>query len=289
MAHIPGLGTKSFAVGSWHSAATPTLLRSDVSATGFSFEWSATGTQVYTVKASGALRQSAAAPGGTLAEALCCTCTCPDGARQALATETLGKLYVCKHGAAALNSVLDPAVKAEEATQEATQRQLAAQQAATLAAERVKQDAEMPGERARIEQGLTKRKAKEVVAPLFARLRTLEGLRAAVAFFPPEFLPPPSTQHCRRCGMDYDVNIPSQLVCRVEHTYTEGSRRWEDSKHSYDECSKCGGAFNLDGYSSLGRRKRGDPVDSGPFCWEGAHKASSEPDSDEDEEGDEFC
>ena len=278
MAHIPGLGAHSYAVGSWHQAPTPTLLRSETTAAAFDFAWSASGTAVYSVTATGALRKSAAAPGGVRLEALEVQCSCPDGVRQLLLSKTGGKLYVCKHGAAALASVLDPAVKAHEAeAAKLLERQLAAAQAAA-AAERVKQDAQMPGERARIQHALTNRSAEDVVKLFRSRITTLDGLRAAAALFPADVFPPPSMRHCRRCGKDYDSNIPTQLVCQVHHPDGKVSRRWDDSKHSYSECSTCGKTFDLDGYSS--RRRRDDPVEQGPYCWQGEHKAEGEAGSD---------
>ena len=293
MAHIPGLGRQAFVIGSWHEAPNPTLLRSEVSADAIDFEWSAQGTQVYKVTAKGTLRKSDAAPGGVL-EAFDVRCSCPDGVRQRLATVMGGKLHVCKHAAAALAMVLDPAVKAREAEEaklraaaEAREAKLReqqrAKQQALLVAERVKQDAEMPGERARIEHGLKNQKAEDVVTLLQAGLRTLDGLRAAAALFPPAVFPPPSIRHCRRCGEDYDLNIPAQLVCRLEHPDEHVSRRWDDSKHSYSECNKCGKTFNLDGYSSFGRKRKHDPWEEGPYCWEGEHKAEDESSSDDDE------
>ena len=287
MAHIPGLGTEAFVKGSWHEAPNPTLVRSEVSANGIDFEWSAQGTQVYKVTAKGALRVCDAAPGGVQLKALDVRCSCPDGVRQQLATAMGGKLHVCKHAAAALRTVLDPAVKAREAEQQKLREQERVKRQALLAAERAKQDAEMPGERARIEYGLTNQKAEDVIRLLHAGLGTLDGLRAAAVLFPPAVFPPPSMRHCRRCGKDYDLNIPEQLACQLEHPYDEVSRRWDDSKHSYSECSKCGKTFDLDGYSSIARKRKHDPYEQGPYCWEGQHKGEDESSSDDEKEGDE--
>ena len=294
MAHIPGLGAAAYTVGSWNKAPAPTLLRSEVTAAGFDFEWRASGTAVYTVTAKGGFRKSAASPGGVQLDELKVHCSCPDGAKQRVATAAAGKLFVCKHGAAALSTVQDPAVRAEEAKQAQLQAQLQAKQAqlqaqlrakeaAKLAAERATQDKEMPGERERVEYGLKQRDAAAVVELLLAQLRTVDGLRAAATLFPPAVFPPAAIRHCRRCGKDYDLNIAAQRVCQVEHPSEEVSTRWEDSKHCYDECGKCGKTFNLDGYSSFSRRKA-DPVDDGPFCWEGEHKGEDESSSDEEAE-----
>lgn len=297
MAHIPGLGSSAYTKGSWHSAPTPTLLRSEVRAAAFDFEWSASGTKVYKVTATGAFRKSAAAPGGLQLQSLEVKCSCPDGEKQLLASSTGGKLYVCKHGAAALRTVQDPAVTAVEAAEAKIRDQQAAKEAAKLAAERatlaaklvaehVKQEEQMPGERARIEYGLTKREAGDVVKLLLSGLRTVDGLRAAATLFPPSAFPPPSIRHCRRCGADYDLNIPAQLACQLEHPEDHVRTHWEDSKHCYEECGKCGKTFNLQGYSDFGYRKRSDPTEGGPYCWEGTHKPEDESSSD-DGEGDE--
>ena len=269
MACIPGLGVQSYTVGSWHEAPTPTLVRSVVTAAAFDFAWSASGTAVYTVTAKGALRKSAAAPGGVRLEALEVQCSCPDGVRQLLMRKLGGKLCVCKHGAAALASVHDPAVKAHEAeAAKLRERQLAAAQAAA-AAERAKQDARMPGERARVEHGLTNRSAEDVVQLLRSRLSTLAGLRAAAALFPADVFPPPSMRHCQRCGKDYDLHIPAQLVCKLGHPDRQVSTRWEDSKHSYSECGKCGKTFGYHGYASSDV----DCDEDAAYCWLGKHKA----------------
>jgi hypothetical protein len=281
MAHIPGLGSSAYTVGSWHSAPTPTLLRSEVRAAAFDFEWSASGTAVYTVTVKGAFRKSAAARGCAQLESLDVRCSCPDGVRQLLASAMGGKLCVCKHGAAALRTVLDPAVKAEAEKQTKLREQQAAKEAAKLAAERVKQEKLLPGERARIEHGLTKREADDVVKLLLSQICTVDGLRAAATLFPPAVFPPPSIRHCKRCRVDYDLHIPAQRVCRLEHPFKEVRTTWEDSKHCYDECGKCGKTFNMRGYMNLGE----DPDDRDQYCWEGTHKPEDESSSD-DGEGD---
>ena len=258
---------KSYTVGSWHDAPTPTLVRSEVTAAAFDFAWSASGSAVYSVTAKGAIRKSAAAPGGVRLEALEVQCTCPDGVRQLLMSHMGGKLCVCKHGAAALASVHDPAVKSHEAeAAKQRERQLAAEQAAA-SAERAKQDAQMPGERARMEHALTNRSAEDVVDLLRSRLGTLDGLRAAAALFPADVFPPPSMRHCQRCGKDYDLHIPAQLVCKLDHPDGQVSTRWESSKRSYSECGTCGKTFDHHGYGSE------ESDEDGAYCWQGEHKA----------------
>ena len=80
------------------------------------------------------------------------------------------------------------------------------------------------------------------------------------------------------------MNIPAQRVCQLEHPEEHVRTRWEDSKHRYEECGKCGQTFNLQGYSDFGYRKRSDPTTEGsPYCWEGTHKPEDESSSDEDD------
>ena len=75
-------------------------------------------------------------------------CTCPDGVRQKTAS-IRGRLYVCKHAAAALESVadkgapsmLEAAIKKRKYDMEESRRI---------------QEAVMPGERQRIEHGIVK-------------------------------------------------------------------------------------------------------------------------------------
>jgi hypothetical protein len=158
------------------------------------------------VTAKGALRTNDEALGGVQLEALDVRCSCPDGVKQHLATAVGGKLHVCKHAAAALDSVLDHTMKAREAAQAKLREQHQLKQQALLAAERVKHDAEMPGERARIEHGLKNFEAETVVQLLRSGLGTLDGLRAAAVLFPRDVFPPPSIQHCRRCGKVSEVS-----------------------------------------------------------------------------------
>jgi hypothetical protein len=286
MPHIPGLGKQAFVKGSWHQTPTPTLLRSAVSSDRIDFEWSAHGTQVYQVTAKAALCRSDCDSGGVQLEALDVRCSCPDGVKQHLATVVEGKLHVCKHAAAALTAALDPTMGVREVEHAKLREQHRLKQQELMAAERVKQDVEMPGERARIEHGLKNLEADKVVLLIRSGLSTLDGLRAAAVLFPRDVFQPPSIRHCQRCGEDYDLNIPAQRVCRLTHPHDHVSRQWSDSKHSYSECSKCGKTFDLDGYSSFGRKRKQDPYEQGPYCWEGEHDSGGGSGSgDDDDDG----
>jgi hypothetical protein len=232
------------------------------------------------------LRRGDKAPGGVQLEALDVRCSCPDGAKQHLATAVGGKLHVCKHAAAALTAVLDTTMDAREAEQAKLREQHRLKQQELMAAERIKQDVEMPGERARIEHGLKNFEADKVVLLIRSGLCTLDGLRAAAVLFPRDVFQPPSIRHCQRCGENYDMNIPAQRVCRLIHPHDHVNRRWSDSKHSYSECSKCGKTFDLDGYSSFGRKRKQDPYEQGPYCWEGEHDDGDGDGGDDDDDDD---
>ena len=121
---IPGLTASSFRAGSRHSVTeTPTLVQSSVAAEDGSFEfcWTAKGTQVYTLRASGNLITS-----DTKKQCFSVDCSCPSFANQAMDRVP----NVCKHLFAALTSVLDdgkpkaskPAASASSAPQQQRQR-----------------------------------------------------------------------------------------------------------------------------------------------------------------------
>lgn len=271
MTQIPGLTWQAFVAGSWHSAPTPELVRSEVSPSGVSFEWRAVGSAVYLITATG----RAGPPGG-----LDVSCSCPDGAKQSAATATSGRLHVCKHAAAALQSVLDPAAVAAGAASEAAS---AARSIATKAA----QEAALPGERQRLEDGLKQRTAEDVVSLLKSRLKTLEGLQLMSRLLPAAVLPPASAlKTCRRCGEKWNPEVASQRVCRVPHPDGESTTRWDGSKKSWQECGACGKTHSLDGFFAGGRRKRDD---EGGYCFEGAHleEGDDEEEGEEEEEADE--
>ena len=135
MPYIPGLGIQAFVKGSWNQTQAPTLLRSVVSSDRIDFEWSAHGTQVYKVTAKAALRRSDVDSGGVQLEALDVRCSCPDGAKQHLATVVEGKLHVCKHAAAALTAALDPTVGVREVEQAKLREQHRLKQQELMAAD----------------------------------------------------------------------------------------------------------------------------------------------------------
>eukprot|EP00985_Skeletonema_marinoi_P031377 scaffold37673_cov136-Skeletonema_marinoi.AAC.3 len=55
---IPGLVKEAYIAGSWHSAGTPELIRSEVvNGTVVDFQWRAVGSAVYSVTAKGEIQQ----------------------------------------------------------------------------------------------------------------------------------------------------------------------------------------------------------------------------------------
>ena len=91
------------------------------------------------------------------------------------------KLYVCKHGKAALDSVIDTATqdksnaerkRAVKAAKEAEQHQKYIEEQRTI------QNRDMPGERERIEYGLSKRSDRDIVNLIKGASKTVEGLEA---------------------------------------------------------------------------------------------------------------
>ena len=151
---IPGLVLAAFVKGSWHSAPTPELvhffLAEDMVVDA---KWRAMGSSIYSTTASGQLKLSSSASlTGPVYEGLSVQCSCPDGDRQQLATLTdkNKRLFVCKHAASALSSVMDPvAIAAFQRLADDTKKAYEAMQAGAQAAAeamRRRQDDEMPGE-----------------------------------------------------------------------------------------------------------------------------------------------
>ena len=258
---LPGLVPAAYRAGSWHTAPTPELVSASVDQDGSQFEWRAEGTSVYTVTARGRLQCDGEGFSGLVVD-----CSCPDAERQKLRSLKEGTLFVCKHAAAALKSVEDPHAIAEAESQAKRRKTEAAEQ-------RQLQDTELPGERARIEYGLETLPAEEIVQHLSATVQSLDGLRKLVEVFPTSVMPNPALQYCVRCGKNYDMQILSQRVCRVEHPDSAVRTKWDTSKKSWDECERCGKTFNCHGFHYADRRA---VEDEGPWCFEGEHTADEE-------------
>jgi len=111
---IPGLVAEAFTVGSRHQTSTPILTKNEVDeSTGIcNFTWDAPGSLgIYRVEACGKIDWQLDPRKRYVARGLTVTCTCPDGERQAVKSSSINTVVVCKHGAAALESVLDPLAK----------------------------------------------------------------------------------------------------------------------------------------------------------------------------------
>lgn len=233
---IPGLVPEVYIPGSIYDAPTPTLIRSHVSdGGGVDFEWHASGTQVYSVTAAGSVVISGwNARGEPVFDAhmFSVECSCPSGQEQLASNEEEGRIFVCKHAESALTSVFDlgareaiEVLRKTHAEEEATQR-------------KVWED-ELPGERERIEHGLTKLSAEKIFELLKKTMKTVDGLRALVCVFPSDIMPPKKELTCGRCTMQYDPQFVSSRSCKIEHPYENTSTEWDESKKSWLFCSRC--------------------------------------------------
>lgn len=119
---IPGLVPQAYIEGSQYKAPTQPVLKTsriDDTTGHCDFHWEAKGStgDTYDIRATGKLELVVVGDsGGTVGRGLKVICSCPDGQRQAVAPVTLQKMIVCKHGAAALLSVLDPEAMARHDT-----------------------------------------------------------------------------------------------------------------------------------------------------------------------------
>mmetsp|Transcript_17280 Transcript_17280/g.19942 ORF Transcript_17280/g.19942 Transcript_17280/m.19942 type:complete len:301 (+) Transcript_17280:26-928(+) len=109
---IPGLVSEAYFPGSWHEANTiPKLTKSIVDAqNGVDFEWQTVGSsgELYVIQAVGKLEWQTDLRNQLVARGLEVECTCPNGKQQAVHSKSIRKIVVCKHGEAALTTVLDP-------------------------------------------------------------------------------------------------------------------------------------------------------------------------------------
>lgn len=283
---IPGLVKEAYIPGSWHTAGTPELIRSVVNGNEVDFEWRAVGSSVYSITAKGAVRLLKSGAPTYDANSFKVVCSCPDGDRQQIVSRSSNKLYVCKHARASLESVLDTAataqIKAKQEAAAAEGRKKAEQHEKFLEEQRGLQESEMPGERERIEYGLSKRSDADIAKLVKNASETVEGLKALTKIFPEDVLPSKKTVVCGRCKQEYDPQIPSDNVCREDHPYERRKTMWDGSKKSWEHCRRCGKDFGLDGFHSWGKRKRDDPEDEGDCCYETTHVPEEEYDTDDD-------
>ncbi len=258
---IPGLTRECFVKQSHNSAPTPKLVSFDVKNDTFAFTWIASGSLGdYEISARGSIAS----------RRWSCDCSCPDGERQQSSSNQFGRVHVCKHGEAALMSVLD---------KEAEKRKLEESQKRARIAESIKMEQErvLPGERARIEKILKMMTAQEIEQHLRKALQSsCESLKVLGALFPAEEC---TASYCFKCKQL--VLKSQQPTCRVRHENTE--TRWEGSKKSFQECMDCGKCFGYNGYYN------GDELDEGSYCYQGSHVFTEQggEDDDDDEEEDE--
>jgi hypothetical protein len=286
---IPGLVREAYTRGSWHSAAIPELIKSNVEGNEVDFAWKAVGSSIYSVTAKGSLVTTDWDASGPKFDRKKFTviCSCPDSAGQnERNTMSIDTLYVCKHAKAALDSVCDPeATKNIVEIKEAKiqeQKVHQAERANYLRVQRVKQDERLPGERERIQYGLSKRSDAEIAKIVKKGAATVKGLEALGKLFPASIMPPKKVIRCGRCEKEYDPQVKSDLICREEHPDDRVRQCWDTSKKSWDHCRRCDKTFNLDGYHSWGKRRRDDPEEEGEYCYETRHV----PDEEYDEAND---
>mmetsp|Transcript_43105 Transcript_43105/g.84703 ORF Transcript_43105/g.84703 Transcript_43105/m.84703 type:complete len:305 (+) Transcript_43105:111-1025(+) len=275
---IPGLIRELYFAGSRHTASTPDLIRSNVDGKAIDFEWKATGSDVYKVVANGLIdiiewdREGMPRFDSDLFQV---TCSCPDGARQRVTSNDSGKLYVCKHAKSALDSAIDASaaenVQSQKKARAAEASRKRADRTAYLENQREQQEKKLPGERDRIEHGLSKRSTDEIMNFLKESIATVDGLEALTKVFPVEKMPVKKTTKCGRCKKEYDPSISSDQVCRMEHPYEKVGTEWDGSKKSWDHCRQCNKTFNLNGFHSWGKRGRNDPYDEGEYCYVDTH------------------
>ncbi|KAJ1461796.1 hypothetical protein M885DRAFT_506923 [Pelagophyceae sp. CCMP2097] len=266
---IPGLVLRGFAKGTRHDAATPELVDLRVTDDGLVLaEWRATGSAVYKVTAAGAVRVVLKADGAPSWRGLVVRCSCPDGQRHAASVDEA--IVVCKHGDAALRSVMDP-------DGEAAVSRLVDAAAREAAEARLRQERELPGERARVEHALKHLSAAQLVDVISRRIQTFEGLEHAANLFAD--LPPPRALTCLRCKEEYDPALCQGKPCKVLHPSSE--TEWETSKKSWEVCRRCDATFDLNGIHSWAKNAI---QDDGPYCFEGDH--TTDPDLVEEEDWD---
>lgn len=269
---IPGLIPDAFSKGSRHSADPPTLKKSTVAADGsVDFRWVAMGSNgSYIITAKGKLACSVDVYSGKPSyTGLNVICSCPDGELQNVATLKSGKLIVCKHGAAALELVLD-----KEAANTLKNKRRKMTLDVKMARQREEeenlcnaQEAELPGERARLEYGIDALGSEQVVELIKKSMGTLEGLRTVATLFPDSIMPAPNTKYCVRCKKTYDNRFLSQRLCQIPHP--EGECNAVRDKHrSWKHCEKCDKTFYVTGEYNFGKDRI---IDEGEWCFEGEH------------------
>lgn len=195
---IPGLVRQVYTEGSRYCADAPTLTKSVVKdadeneSKQVDFEWFARGSLGhYDITAKGAVVVKdwvGAKPIFDLTK-FHVKCSCPDGDRQASSTfsSKFEKLYVCKHAAAALESVLDMdaarSLVERAAAREAEHKKRLAKREKFLTDQRKAQDRKLPGVRERIMHGMSKKTDAEIIALVKESLNTVIGLAALSEIF----------------------------------------------------------------------------------------------------------
>lgn len=274
---IPSLRRGMVVKPSWNTAPTPTLNSFKVSGKGrVKVEWTATGTDVYKVKARGHIEGYVGSDGCEYYDKhFSVSCSCPDGQRQRRESMRSNRILVCKHAHAALLSVLDEGAEQEhqrkQAVKEAEQQHPFQQQQADTAGKlQALQDLGLAGERERITYGLHKLTSEQLVAHLTGKLKTAEGLRLLSQLFAKDVLPAKQVASCERCHQQYDPQYPSDCVCRIPHPSLFVRTRWNTSSMSWKHCLRCHADFQLQGIHVCSSFRRKLHCKGG-YCFEGPH------------------
>lgn len=279
---IPGLVHQAFSKGSHHHTSIPALKSFELNDDGnVEVEWEARGSSVYKVAARGALKLASWDAGNAPRyKGLVVKCSCPDGARRYVVALERGTLVLCKHAYAALETVVDTEAEKQLVVTIRERKEL---KAAEEAKAKKQQGEEMPGERERLEYGMSKMSSSQIIAILRKAIGSVDGLQNVGAIFTRNVMPPKQAKHCARCKEDYGPQFVEDNVCRIYHPSEATRTMWDGSKKSWEHCERCGGNFDLDGFHSWGRN---DVSDDGDYCFEGEHTSDQEEVGVEGRDGD---
>ena len=223
----------------------------DDSSGSFRFSWELQGSEMYSIEAYGRLDIG-----------WHCECSCPDGEKRAYSAPQR-VLAVCKHAAAALNSVCDPMARAVSMVKRDHQD-----------AVREQQNRLAPGERDRIDAILERLDSESILGHVKSSVSTLEGLQALAIIFPAREFPFTETRYCNRCLNDVDPFL--QPICQIEHA--DFKTHWYNSKDGHLECLECGGTFGSFGRANF--------EDDDPICFRGEHDFDDDDEEEEEEDDD---
>jgi len=177
-------------------------------------------------------------------------CSCPSSQDQltSVLSSKDNTLWVFKHAAVALGSVID--LMASAALQCSRQAHLAQDMAVRkqeIAQDKVvhrQQEQNVPFEADRVEHNIKKLSTSQVVALVHKALGSVKGLRHAASLFPAAVMPLPSLAYCVGCNKEYDPQFTDEHICQMDHPHQMVSTKWDGSKIRSDHRRKCDCLFN---------------------------------------------